>query len=284
MSFLQILTAHPWLALGFALVLGLVVGSFLNVVIVRLPQMMERAWQAEYAEFSDAAPAVPTPARFDLAQPASHCPACSHPIAWYENLPIVSWLLLRGRCSYCGVAIAWQYPAVELACALLFVACVAIFGASVAALAAMAFCAVCLALAVIDARTTLLPDSLTLPLLWGGLFVNLWGVFTPLADAVVGAMAGYGVLWLVYWGFKLITGKEGMGYGDFKLLAAIGAWVGWQMLPLLMVVSSLVGVAVAGGLIASGRARRDQALPFGPYLAAAGVLALLVGNRWQTLF
>ncbi|MDX3906824.1 MAG: A24 family peptidase [Pigmentiphaga sp.] len=281
MSFVQILAATPWLAYASATVLGLVVGSFLNVVIVRLPRMMHRAWQAQCAELQgQSAPAE----RFDLARPGSHCPACNQAIAWHHNIPVVSWLALRGKCAYCGAPISWQYPAVELATAALFAACVAVLGVSWAAAAAMAFCAVCLSLAVIDAQTSLLPDDLTLPLLWGGLFVNLWGMFVPLHHAVIGAMAGYGVLWSVYWIFRLLTGKEGMGYGDFKLLAAIGAWLGWQSLPLVMVAASLVGVAVAGALMIAGRVRRDQPLPFGPYLAAAGIVALLAGDLWAKLF
>jgi len=280
MSFAQILAATPWLAYASAIVLGLVVGSFLNVVIVRLPQMMHRAWRAQCAELQGEDLAAEP---FNLARPASHCPACGHPIAWRHNIPVLSWLALRGRCAHCGAGISWQYPLVELTTAALFAACVAGFGIAWTALAAMAFCAVCVALAVIDLQTSLLPDDLTLPLLWAGLFVNLWGVFAPLHDAAIGAMAGYGVLWAVYWIFRLLTGKEGMGYGDFKLLAAIGAWLGWQSLPLVMVAASLAGVAVAGTLMVARRVRRDQPLPFGPYLAAAGIVALLAGDLWAKL-
>lgn len=280
MSFVQILAATPWLAYGGAVVLGLVAGSFLNVVILRLPQMMHRAWRAQCAELQGAEPPA---GRFDLAYPASHCPACRHPIAWRHNVPVLGWLVLRGRCAHCGASISWQYPLVELLAAALFAACVAVFGAAWTALAAMVFCAFCLALAVIDLQTSLLPDDLTLPLLWGGLLVNLWGGFVPLHDAVIGAVAGYGVLWSVYWLFRLLTGKEGMGYGDFKLLAAIGAWLGWQSLPLVMVAASLAGVAVAGALMLAGRVRRDQPLPFGQYLAAAGVAALFAGDTWMKL-
>ncbi|WP_299452988.1 A24 family peptidase [uncultured Pigmentiphaga sp.] len=280
MSFVQILAATPWLAWTSAVVLGLAVGSFLNVVIERLPQMMHRAWQAQCAELNGEAPAHE---RFDLAYPRSHCPACKHPIAWRHNVPVFSWLVLRGRCAHCRAPISVQYPLVELAAAGLFAACLARFGVSWAALAAMGFCAACLALAVIDLRTSLLPDALTLPLLWAGLFVNLWGLFAPLSHAVIGAMAGYGVLWAVYWIFRLATGKEGMGYGDFKLLAAIGAWLGWLSLPLVMVAASLVGIVVAGGLLLLGRIRRGQPLPFGPYLAAAGVAGLLGGDAWAKL-
>jgi leader peptidase (prepilin peptidase)/N-methyltransferase len=282
MSSLSILAASPWLAILFAAVLGLVVGSFLNVVIVRLPRMMEHAWQAECAELQGVQ-AEPGPA-YNLAQPASHCPHCGHPVAWYQNIPVLSWLALRGRCAHCSAPISWQYPLVEAGTALLFVACYAALGATPAALAAMAFCAACVALAVIDARTSLLPDDITLPLLWGGLLANLWGLFVPLQDAVIGAMAGYVALWLVYWCFRLATGKEGMGYGDFKLLAAIGAWLGWQILPMVAVLASLAGVAGAVVLMLLGRAQRGQALPFGPYLAAAGVIAILAGDAWTRFF
>jgi len=281
MSFVQILAVSPWLGYTAAAVLGLVVGSFLNVVIARLPQMMQRAWQEQCAELHGAAPSEQ--ARFDLAYPASHCPPCRHPISWRHNIPVLGWLALRGRCAHCAAPISWQYPLVELAAAALFAACVAVFGVTWSCMAAMAFCAVCLALAVIDHQTSLLPDDLTLPLLWAGLFVNLWGSFAFLPDAVIGAMAGYGVLWSVYWLFRLLTGKEGMGYGDFKLLAAIGAWLGWQSLPLVMVAASLAGVAVAGVLMIAGRVRRGQPLPFGPYLAAAGVAALFAGDAWIKL-
>ncbi|VCU70037.1 Type 4 prepilin-like proteins leader peptide-processing enzyme [Pigmentiphaga humi] len=281
MSFVQILAATPWLAYASAIVLGLVVGSFLNVVIVRLPVMMERAWQAQCAELCGQPASADAP--LNLARPASHCPACRHPIAWRHNVPLFGWIALRGRCAHCGVRIAWHYPAVELATAALFAACVAVLGVGWPALAAMAFCAACVALAVIDLQTSLLPDDLTLPLLWAGLFVNLWGVFAPLAAAVVGAIAGYGVLWAVYWAFRLATGKEGMGYGDFKLLAAIGAWLGWQSLPLVMVAASLAGLLAAGALLLTGRMRRGETMPFGPCLAAAGIMGLLGADFWTKL-
>ncbi|WP_420223925.1 prepilin peptidase [Pigmentiphaga litoralis] len=196
---------------------------------------------------------------------------------------MVSWLLLRGKCHDCGTAISWRYPAVEVLTAALFAACVALLGVTGAALAGMAFCAACVALAFIDADTSFLPDDITLPLLWGGLLANLFGLFVPISDAVIGAMAGYLALWAVYWAFKLLTGKEGMGYGDFKLLAAIGAWMGWQALPVVILASSIAGVIIGGGLILSGRAERGQALPFGPYLAVAGVAVLLSDGAWRGL-
>jgi leader peptidase (prepilin peptidase)/N-methyltransferase len=312
MEFLQLLSASSGVAMVLAAVFGLIIGSFLNVVIARLPVMMQREWEAQCREWiaGDAAgngqdrisgrdpaagnaPAatldvgVPSrgaePNRFNLSHPPSHCPACQHPIAWYRNIPVVSWLLLRGKCHACGTAISWRYPTVELLTAALFGACVALLGVTGAALAGMAFCAACVALAFIDADTSFLPDDITLPLLWGGLLVNLFGFFVPVSDAVIGAMAGYLALWLVYWAFKLLTGKEGMGYGDFKLLAAIGAWMGWQALPVVMLASSIAGVIIGGGMILSGRAARGQALPFGPYLAVAGVTVLLSNGAWRGL-
>jgi leader peptidase (prepilin peptidase)/N-methyltransferase len=298
MEFLQLLSASPDVALALAAAFGLVIGSFLNVVIARLPVMMQREWEAQCRELiagsgegQDLA-AIETaageevhaePTRFNLSHPPSHCPACKHPIAWYRNIPVVSWLLLRGKCHDCGTAISWRYPAVELLTAALFAACVALLGVTGAALAGMAFCAACVALAFIDADTSFLPDDITLPLLWGGLLVNLFGFFVPVSDAVIGAMAGYLALWLVYWAFKLLTGKEGMGYGDFKLLAAIGAWMGWQALPVVILASSIAGVIIGGGMILSGRAARGQALPFGPYLAVAGVVVLLSNGAWRGL-
>ncbi|GAA4337336.1 A24 family peptidase [Pigmentiphaga soli] len=278
MTLAQFFAVHPLAAALAAAVLGLVVGSFLNVVIVRLPRMMERGWEVQCAELRGEEPAAAP--RFDLSRPRSHCPACSHPLAWYENIPVASWLALRGRCAHCGTAIAWRYPAVELLTAALFAACALRFGAAPAALAAAGFCAACVALAFIDAETLLLPDGITLPLLWAGLLANLWGLFAPLADAVIGAMAGYVLLWLVYWGFLLATGREGMGHGDLKLLAAIGAWTGWQALPAVVLLSSLAGVAIGLALVAMRRAALRQALPFGPYLACAGVAALLGGWGW----
>ena len=326
MEFLQLLSASPGVALALAAVFGLIIGSFLNVVIARLPVMMQREWEAQCRELiegdhdghehpsnestgdaaglgqdrsighgrareKDTATAndltTPTPqaepARFNLSHPPSHCPACKHPIAWSRNIPVISWLLLRGKCHDCGTAISWRYPVVELLTAALFAACVAMLGVTGAALAGMAFCAACVALAFIDADTSFLPDDITLPLLWGGLLVNLFGLFVPISEAVIGAIAGYLALWLVYWAFKLLTGKEGMGYGDFKLLAAIGAWMGWQALPVVILASSIAGVIIGGGMILSGGAARGQALPFGPYLAVAGVAVLLSNGAWHGL-
>lgn len=277
------------LALGLAALLGLLIGSFLNVVIHRLPRMLERGWSEQCAELAreqaaQAGKPLPEPVQaetYDLIRPASSCPACGHRIRWFENIPVVSWLMLRGRCSACGTAISLRYPAIELLTALLFALSLWVFGPTLKALAAMVFCALMIAMAFIDADTTLLPDDLTLPLLWLGLLLNLGGVFAPLDQAVIGAMAGYLSLWLVYWGFKLLTGKEGMGFGDFKLFAAIGAWFGWTVLPMVILLSSLAGAVIGLAILAWRRLGRGHALPFGPYLAVAGVLVLFAGDTLQ---
>lgn len=266
-------SAEIWL-LPAAVVLGLLVGSFLNVVIARLPVMMEHAWQDACADIHghDA----PVRDRFNLAWPRSHCPSCRHALSWHELFPVLSWLWQRGRCRHCAAPVSWSYPLVELLTSALFLACALRFGLSFTTLAGMALCAALVALAAIDVRTMLLPDSINQPLLWAGLLLNLgpYG-FAPLADATIGAAAGYGVLWLVATVFRLVTGKEGMGQGDWKLLAALGAWFGWQALPGVILMASLGGVIVSLVLIVARRATRDQAIPFGPYLAAAGVITLL---------
>jgi len=265
----------PAVALPAAAVIGLCVGSFLNVVIHRLPKMMERGWADQCAELAGREPEAKP--RYDLMVPRSACPACGHAIAAIENVPVVSWLALRGRCRACKAPISPRYPVVELVAGALAVAAIWQFGAGWKGLAACAFLWTLLALAFIDADTQLLPDDLTLPLLWGGLVANLFGLFVPLASAVIGAIAGYLVLWVVYWLFKLIRGKEGMGYGDFKLLAALGAWLGWPMLPQIVLVSSVLGAV--GGILMIVLKGRDKAvpLPYGPWLAGAGVVALFFG-------
>ncbi len=265
-------SAEIWL-LPAAFLLGLLVGSFLNVVIARLPVMMEYAWQDACAEIHGR----PAPARerFDLAWPRSHCPSCRHPLSWRELFPVLSWLWQRGRCRHCAAPVSWQYPLVELATSILFLGCALRFGLSFTTLAGMALCAALVALAAIDARTMLLPDSINQPLLWAGLLLSLspYG-FVPIASAILGAAVGYGALWLVATVFRLITGKEGMGQGDWKLFAALGAWFGWQALPGMILMASLAGVLVSLVLILARRASRDQAIPFGPYLAAAGIVTL----------
>jgi leader peptidase (prepilin peptidase)/N-methyltransferase len=270
------LLAQPAAFAAVAAFLGLAVGSFLNVVIHRLPLMMERSWQAECAELRGEA--LPAEDKLTLATPRSRCPHCGHPISALENIPVVSWLFLRGRCRGCGERISLRYPLVETATALLTAFAAWHYGFGVQAAGAIAFLWAMIALAAIDFDTQLLPDSITLPLLWAGLLLNLFGTYSDLRSAVIGAMAGYLSLWIVYWGFKLATGKEGMGYGDFKLLAAIGAWLGWQLLPLTILASSFVGALVGIALIVFARHGRNTPIPFGPYLAAAGVIALFWGK------
>nr|WP_239496286.1 A24 family peptidase [Salinicola peritrichatus] len=266
----------PSIIWPLAFVFGAVLGSFLNVVIVRLPVMLMQRWRAE-ARAALELEAEPQP-RYNLATPRSHCPACGNFIAWHDNVPLVGWLKRRGRCAACGTPISVQYPLVELVSALLAVAVIALHGAGWQSLWLIGACLTLLALAVIDWRTQLLPDALTLPLLWAGLLYQ-W-LFEPLMleSAVLGAIAGYVSLWTVYWLFKLTTGKEGMGYGDFKLMAALGAWLGWQNLPLLLLLSAGVGAIVGIVLVALRRHARDQPMPFGPYIALAGWVALLVGK------
>ena len=258
-----------------ALVVGLCVGSFLNVVIHRLPKMLERRWHTDCADL-DGWTAPDEPA-YNLVVPRSACPACGHAISAVENIPLVSWLALSGRCRACKVRISVRYPLVELLGGVLAAAAVWRFGATAQGLAACALLWTLLALTFIDFDTQYLPDDLTLPLLWGGLVANLWGLFVPLPEAVVGAVAGYLALWSIYWLFKLIRGKEGMGYGDFKLLAALGAWLGWKMLPLIILLSSVVGAVVGIALIVFKGRDHQVPLAFGPYLAAAGAIALFFG-------
>jgi leader peptidase (prepilin peptidase)/N-methyltransferase len=255
---------------------GLAIGSFLNVVIYRLPKMMEAEWQAQCAELAGRDP-EPAP-RFNLLVPGSHCPACKTPLRVRDNVPLVSYFASGGRCAHCGAAVSSRYPIVEAITAVLSAGVAWHFGFGLAGLAALAFTFVLIALTFIDADTTLLPDSLTLPLLWAGLLLNTGGTFAPLSEAVIGAAAGYLILWTIYWLFKLATGKEGMGYGDFKLLAALGAWFGWKMLLPILLLSSVVGATVGIILLVLARRGRDIPIPFGPYLAAAGFIALLYGQ------
>jgi leader peptidase (prepilin peptidase)/N-methyltransferase len=275
------------------------VGSFLNVVVHRLPKMLTREWRLQALEIvtewgaDGTAPEAVLKAsgqlpearqflqgqtRYNLVVPRSACPKCGHQISAFENIPVVSWLWLRGRCAQCKTPIHPRYPVVEAVTGLLSGYVAWHFGFSAAALGGLLLCWALIAAAFIDFDTQLLPDDITLPLIWLGLLFNLWGVFTPLASAVIGAMAGYLVLWAVYWVFKLVTGKEGMGYGDFKLLAALGAWLGWKMLPAVILLSSLVGAVVGIALIVLARHGRHVPIPFGPYLAAAGVIALFWGE------
>ena len=272
----------PWVALGF----GLCAGSFLNVVIHRLPKMLEREWRVQCAELAGTAPPEAQP--YNLVVPRSACPGCGRRIPARQNIPLLSWFLLRGRCAACGAPISVRYPVVEVAGGVVAAYAAWRYGPTLAALGAMLFCWSLIALTAIDLDTQMLPDDITPPLLWTGLAFNLDATFARLGPAVIGAIAGYLTLWSVYWGFKLVTGKEGMGYGDFKLLAAIGAWLGWQMLPLVILLSSIVGALVGITLIAFAGHGRDKPIPFGPYLAAAGAIALLWGKdiagRWMPQF
>jgi leader peptidase (prepilin peptidase)/N-methyltransferase len=257
-------------------ILGLMIGSFLNVVIYRLPKMMQRESDNYVAQ--ESRKPLPHTDRFDLIAPRSACPSCGRQIAALENFPVLSYVALRGRCAGCSTKISARYPVVELLTSVLSAALVWYFGSGLMGLAALLFTWLLIAMTFIDIDTHLLPDDLTLPLLWSGLLINISGTFVPLADAVIGAAAGYLSLWSVYWLFKLATGKEGMGYGDFKLLAALGAWLGWQMLPVIILFSSVVGAAVGLGLIIFAGRGRNNPIPFGPYLAGAGILTLVYGK------
>jgi leader peptidase (prepilin peptidase)/N-methyltransferase len=258
-----------------ALLFGLLIGSFLNVVVYRLPVMAQRELDNYIAH--EAGKDLPHSDRFNLMVPRSACPHCGHQITALENIPIVSWLFLRGKCSACKAPISPRYPIVEAVTGLLSAVVIWYFGSGWLGLASLAFAYFLIAMTLIDYDTKTLPDDLTYPLLWLGLLVNLNGTIVPLRDAVIGAMAGYLALWAVYWLFKLATGKEGMGYGDFKLLAALGAWMGWAMLPTIIILSSVVGAIVGISLIVFARRDRNNPIPFGPYLAAAGMIALLYG-------
>ena len=265
--------ALPWLGL----LLGLALGSFINVVIHRLPRMLENDWAAQCAELRGEP--APTAAPLSLAFPRSHCPSCNHPISVLENIPLLSWAWLRGKCSACHARISARYPLVELLTGIGVAYCAIRFGATLAGLGAVVFLCALIAACCIDFDTQFLPDAITLPLLWLGLLINIPGTFVDLQSAVIGAAAGYLSLWSVFWLFKFATGKEGMGYGDFKLLAAIGAWTGWKMLPLVILASSVIGAAVGISLIVLARHGREVPIPFGPYLAGAGAVALFWGPQ-----
>ena len=266
----------PW---GLA-VLGLCVGSFLNVVIHRMPRMLEAQWKLDAAYTLGQDASEPPPAeRLTLSRPASRCPSCGHQIRWYENIPLLSWLGLRGKCSACGARISARYPLIELLTAALFALCGLQFGAQPTTLLWCGFVAVLVAASAIDWDTTLLPDDLTLPLLWAGLIAAAMGWTLPLPDALWGAVAGYLSLWSVYWLFKLTTGKEGMGHGDFKLLAALGAWLGWPMILPIVLGSSVIGAVVGIGMKVTGQLREGVYVPYGPFLAGAGLVVALAGSQ-----
>lgn len=271
--------AQPAVLIVGCLVLGLLVGSFLNVVIYRLPKMMESSWQTECRIVLGLnQPGDKPPAAFNLAFPHSHCPHCNTAIKPWQNIPLLSYALLRGRCGSCAARISPRYPIIELCAGLLAALAAWQLGFSLQMAAATVLVWTLLVLTVIDIDHQLLPDQLTLPLLWLGLLLNSQALFVPLFDAVWGAAGGYLLLWAVFHLFRLLTGKEGMGYGDFKLLAALGAWLGWQMLPMIILLSSLVGAVVGAALLAAQRKGRGTPIPFGPYLAGAGLIALFWGE------
>jgi leader peptidase (prepilin peptidase) / N-methyltransferase len=267
-------------------VIGLMIGSFLNVAIYRIPIMMQRESENYLALENDQPP--PHTERYNLITPRSACTSCAHKLSLADNIPVLSFVWLKARCRYCKASVSWRYPGVELLTAVLSALVIWHFGSGIAGLSALIFLWLLIVMSFIDLDTQLLPDELTLPLMWLGLLINLDGTFVPLRDAVIGAAAGYLFLWLVYWMFLAATGKEGIGYGDFKLLAALGAWMGWTMLPLIVLLSSVVGATVGLLMIAIKRHHRDSPIPFGPFLATAGLLALLIGqpiiNTWLAPF
>ena len=270
--------------LTYSFIIGAFIGSFLNVVIHRIPVMLERQWKSECQELLDPDAESPALPKYNLSVPRSHCPACDHRVKAIENIPMISYLFLKGKCSSCGVKISAQYPFVELLTAVFTIIIVWKFGFSLQALGGVIFTWFLIALSGIDIKTQLLPDNLTFPLLWLGIIFNLFSTYTDLTSSVLGAIFGYLALWLVFHLFKLITGKEGMGYGDFKLLAALGAWLGWQSLPLIILLSSAVGAVFGIFMIVSKLQERSQPIPFGPYLAMAGWIAMLYGEQLTSLY
>jgi leader peptidase (prepilin peptidase)/N-methyltransferase len=271
-----VLASTPLLLAG-AFVLGAMIGSFLNVVILRLPALLEYDWRCQCRELLGQESGEDKPPGLVLSR--SRCPDCGHQIRAHENIPIISWLLLRGRCSACGARISLRYPLVELLTAILFLVTVWHFGPTLQGLTALLLTAGLVAMAGIDADHQLLPDNMTIPLMWAGILLSFWSIHTDLASSVIGAMAGYLALWVIYHLFRMLTGKEGMGYGDFKLLGALGAWIGWQMLPLIVLLSSVVGAVVGLVLMGTGHLNREKPMPFGPFIAAAGWIALIWGER-----
>jgi leader peptidase (prepilin peptidase)/N-methyltransferase len=267
---------RPFLG-AFVFFIGATVGSFLNVVALRLPRMMQRDWHTQCCDFLDLEH-EPEQTTFNLAFPPSHCPECNHAIRWWENIPVVSYLLLKGNCSSCKTRISVRYPLVELLTAVLTLLVFLQLDLTIQTVFAILFTWILIALAIIDFDEKLLPDSITLPLLWSGLAINFFGFFTSLESAVLGAMAGYLSLWSIFWLFKLLTGKEGMGFGDFKLFAALGAWMGWQALPMIILVASCCGSIIGIFMIVLKNHGRDTAIPFGPFLAMAGWLSLVYGT------
>ena len=280
----DLLKSEPSFFVVFSTIIGLMVGSFLNVVIHRLPIMMENTEKAYVAEAYGVQPATPLPTKYNIITPRSACPHCGHQISALENIPMISYLILGGKCKGCKTKISLRYPLIEALTGLLIGAVAYKYGYSNASLFAFIFVFALVALTFIDFDTQLLPDDITLPLLWLGLLFNISGGFTDLKSAVLGAIFGYLILWSVYWLFKLVTGKEGMGYGDFKLLAAIGAWFGWQLLPAVILLSSVVGAAIGIGMIVFRGKSGGTAIPFGPFLALGGIAALFFGQQLASFY
>lgn len=285
-DFTLMFTTYPWAFYASVTLLGLIIGSFLNVVIYRLPKMLEQGWYQECREFlADELkhpPSNQSQEKLTLSTPSSTCPHCAHKIRFYENVPIISWLILGGKCSQCKNKISARYPTIEAVTGLLSLIIAMHFGVSMLTLFALVLTWGLISLTMIDFDHMLLPDQITLPLLWLGLIVNLHGTIVPLEQAVIGAIAGYLSLYSVFWLFKLITGKEGMGFGDFKLVAVFGAWIGWQLLPLLILMASALGAIVGLSLILIKGQSKEQAIPFGPYIAIAGWVCFLWGqSMWD---
>jgi leader peptidase (prepilin peptidase)/N-methyltransferase len=279
LEILAVFKTEQWLFYTAIVLFSLCVGSFLNVVIYRLPVMLEHDWKQQCHEFLEMAmPAENEKQKIGLAKPASTCPHCGHAIRPWENIPVISYLVLGGKCSSCKAPISIQYPAIETITAIMSVVVAWKFGVTLQTAGALLFTWILIALTMIDVHKQLLPDNLTLPLLWLGLIFALFNTYTTLQASVIGAIAGYMVLWTIFHLFRLVTGKEGMGFGDFKLLAAMGAWMGWTMLPQIILVSSVVGAVAGSVMLVTGKARSQQPIPFGPYLAVAGWVALLWGN------
>ena len=284
---ITLMTNSPAYFYTIVVVFSLLIGSFLNVVIYRLPKMLEQGWKSECREFlADelAKPIQVNESPITLSTPSSSCPKCQHKIRFYENIPVISWMFLKGKCSQCKTKISLRYPMVELATAMLSVVIAANYGVTFTTLMLLVLTWGLICLTLIDVDHMLLPDQITLPLLWLGLLVNINGAIVPLHDAVVGAVAGYMSLFSIFWLFKLITGKDGMGHGDFKLVALFGAWIGWQLLPLLILMASAVGAVIGISLMVFKNHQREQAIPFGPYLAVAGWITLLWGNGIWTWY
>lgn len=281
-DFSILLNTQPVLLVTVMVVMGLLCGSFLNVVIHRLPIMMQQQWEQSCMELRGEE--APAPETFNLATPRSACPACGHKISALENIPILSYLFLRGKCSACATPISWRYPLVEALTGSLLGFAAWHFGATPQLFGAVILTLALIVLTFIDFDTQLLPDDITLPLLWLGLLLNVGHTFTDLQSAVLGAIAGYLLLWSIYWLFKLLTGKEGMGYGDFKLLAALGAWFGWQLLPAVLLLASASGSLIGIGMIVFARHGRQVPIPFGPYLALGGLSALYLGKQLYQLY